>query len=230
MAAKKRKSSAKRKAPKTRTRTRTVVKYRTRRAPKRRRNPSRARAYAKQTIMGINIPGAVRNLLPLLLGALAGKALSRRFSDTGGEMQNWSWSNYLLTLGGGLAASLATTTIFKGSKATAQKVFEGALLLTAYKFLTLEVAPRNHTLDAWFGEDNEEARLIESAAQAIDPYSGLYGEINEQPEGDFQMLGRSYVPALGQILDPATQRMGQYMEPATPGMGNVTDEFEAAYR
>jgi len=226
---KKRKRSTKRKAPRTRTRTRTVVKYRTRRAPKRRRNPSRARTY-RQSIMGINIPGAVKNLLPLLLGALAGKALSKRFSDTGGEMQNWSWSNYLLVLGGGLAASLATTTIFKGTKATAQKVFEGALLLTAYKFLTLEVAPKNTVLDNWFGADDEEARLIESAAQAIDPYSGLYGEITEAPEGDFQMLGQHYVPALGQMLDPATARMGAYLEPATARMGSVTEDFDNAYR
>jgi len=228
MPAKKRKRTTRRKAPKTRTRTRTVVKYRTRRAPqrKRRRNPSTRRG-----IGGINIQGIAKNVLPMLLGALAGKAISKRFSDTGGELQNWSWSNYLLVLAGGFAASLANRHIFRRSAATSQKVMEGAVLLAAYKWLTLEVAPKNSVLANWFGAtDEREAALIESAAAAIDPYSGLYGEITEEAEGDFQMLGQHYVPALGQMLEPATARMGQVLEPATARMGSVTSEFEAAYR
>lgn len=227
----KKKRKKRRAAPKTRTRTRTktVVRYRTRRASKkRRRNPS-GRAYAKQTLLGVNIPGAVKDALPMLLGALAGKAAAKKFALGGGEGDNWSWANYLWCLGGSLIAAFGTQAIFKGKRGTAQKVFTGGMVLAAYKFFTNDIAPRNATLESWFGQDAEEARLIESASRAIDPYSGMFGDVTEQPEGDFQMLGRGYDPSMGQYIEPATPQMGQYIEPATARMGGVTDMFEKAY-
>lgn len=228
----KKKRKKRRAAPKTRTRTsrtKTVVRYRTRSAPKkRRRNPS-ARRYAKQTLLGVNIPGAVKDALPMLLGALAGKAAAKKFALGGAEADNWTWANYLWCLGGSLIAAFGTQAIFKGKRGTAQKVFTGGMVLAAYKFFTNDIAPRNATLESWFGQDAQEARLIESAARSIDPYSGMFGDVTEQPEGDFQMLGRGYDPTMGQYIEPATARMGQYVEPATPGMGGVTDMFEKAY-
>lgn len=232
---KKKKRAKRRAAPKTRTkyRTKTVVRYRTRKAPKRRRNPSRAGSFARQTIAGVNIGGAVKNALPMLLGALAGKAAAKKFAAGGGEMDNWTWSNYLWALGGGLLAALGTSAIFKGKRAVSQRIFEGALLLTAYKFFTNDVAPRNSTLESWFGEDEEEARLIESAAAAIDPYSGLFGEITEAAEGDFQMLGNHYVPSgvMGGQVTPAGARLGAVVDPAGPRLGvdPTTVNFDQAY-
>ncbi len=246
MARKRKRKTTRRTRPKarTRTRTKTVVRYRTRRAPRRRRNPSRVGRYAKSTILGVNIPGAVKNVLPLLLGALAGKVMAKKFSDTGGEKQDWGWNNYLLCLAGGLIAAVGNQAVFRGSKGTSQKIFEGALLITAYKFFTGEIAPKNATLENWFGQtDEEEARLIESAAQAIDPYSGIFGDISAEPM-DFQHLGQHYVPAnmlgqhyapadmLGQSLAPATARLGAAVEPATARLGadQWTQFFDEAYR
>jgi hypothetical protein len=193
----------------------------------------------------VNIPGALKNALPMFLGALAGKAAAKKFADGGAETDNWTWANYLWCLGGGLIAALGTSAIFKGGRATSQRIFEGALLLTGYKFFTNDVAPRNSTLESWFGQDDaREAALIESAARAIDPYSGIFGEITEAPEGDFQMLGQHYVPAsamgqhyvpasvLGQAVTPATSRLGQIIEPATARLGQdpTTKFFDEAYR
>lgn len=229
--AKKRRKTRRRAAPKTRTRTKTVVRYRTRR--RRRRNPSRAGVYARQTLAGVNIGGAVKNALPMLLGALAGKAAAKKFAAGGAEADNWTWANYLWCLGGGFIAALGTSAIFKGKRAVAQRIFEGALLLTGYKFFTNDVAPRNTTLESWFGQDEEEARLMESAARVIDPYAGLFGEVTEYPEGDFEMLGQHYVPAsvLGQAVTPATARLGQIIEPATARLGLDTSKFfDEAYR
>jgi len=226
--AKRRKRRTTKPRARTRTRTKTVVRYRTRRAPKRRRrrNPSRAGGWARATIAGVNFPGAIKGTLPMLLGALAGKAAAKKFADGGAESDNWTWANYLWCLGGGLIAALGTSAIFKGGRGTAQKIFEGALLLTGYKFFTNDVAPRNATLESWFGQDDaREAALIESAARAIDPYSGIFGAITEAPEGDFQMLGQYVEPAgarLGAIVEPAGTRLGQ--------IDQTTKFFDEAYR
>lgn len=230
--AKKRKKS-RRKAPKTRTRTRTKVVYRTRSSPKRRRrrNPSRG-AYIKQTIAGVNIPGAFRDALPMLTGALIGKAAAKKFALGGGEMENWTWANYLWCLGGGLIAGFATSALLKGSRATAQKMFTGALILTGYKFFTNEIAPKNATLESWFGQDTNLVR-------SIDPYAGLFGQVYEQPEGDYEMMGQHYVPAnmAGETVVPATARLGfggETVVPATARLGVdaaiASQAMEAAYR
>lgn len=215
-----------------RTRTKTVVRYRTRKAPKRRRrNPSSS--FARTTLAGVNLGGAVKNALPMLLGALAGKAAAKKFAAGGAESDNWTWANYLWALGGGLIAALGTSAIFKGKRAVSQRIFEGALLLTAYKFFTNDVAPRNSTLESWFGEDETEARLIESAAAAIDPYAGLFGDITEAAEGDFQMLGQHYTPAgvMGGTVQQAGPRLGAVVEQAGPRLGvdPTTVNFDQAY-
>lgn len=216
-----------------RTRTKTVVRYRTRKPAKRRRNPSRSRSGIAQTIAGVNLGGAVKNALPMLLGALAGKAAAKKFAAGGAESDNWTWANYLWALGGGLIAALGTSAIFKGKRAVSQRIFEGALLLTAYKFFTNDVAPRNSTLESWFGQDDDEARLIESAAAAIDPYAGLFGDITEAAEGDFQMLGQHYVPSstMGGVVQPAGPRLGGVVQQAGPRLGAdpTTINFDQAY-
>lgn len=149
---------------------------------KRRANPSKVKyvtRYATQTIAGIRMWSAAKSVIPMLLGAASAKFAAKRFTEGGAEGDNWTWKNYLFGLLGGTVAAIGTSALLKRTNA-AQKVFEGALLLTAYKFLTNEVAPQNPTLEAWFGEDED-----------IDPYEGVgqeyeeYGDIWRGEETDY---------------------------------------------
>ena len=199
-----------------------------------RRGKGRTRAVArklglfgKQTIMGLNIPTALKNTLPLFLGALAGKFVAKRFADSGSETDNWTWKNYLFCAGGaGLAAILLQAITRRPG--LGQKVFEGGMLLTAYKLWTNDIAPRNATLQSWFGADADED------IDSIDPYAGLFGEVTEQAEGDYEQepVSGYFRPIGGQVM-PATAQLGGIMQGAGGQLGaetNVTSMFDQAYR
>ena len=128
---------------------------------RRRRNPSRARRaarYTRQTLGGINMMGAAKSMVPLVVGALAAKFAAKKFAPGGGEMENWNWKNYALAAVGGFIAAFGTSALLR-KRAAAQKVFEGALLLIGYKLFTNELAPMNQFTEAWFGQDTD-----------VDPY------------------------------------------------------------
>lgn len=143
---------------------------------KRRKNPSRAKTvyrYSRSTLGGINMMGAAKSTVPLLFGALVAKFAAKKFAAGGAEGDNWSWKNYLLAAAGGLAAAFGTNALLRKPKAS-QKVFEGALLLIAYKLFTNDIAPLNTYTDDWF-----------SGADDFDPYSGAdLGEPGDLWTGD----------------------------------------------
>lgn len=215
--------------------------YRTRRRSGR-RYARRVGAYAKSTIMGLNIPAAAKNALPLFLGALLAKAAAKKLADSGGENENWTWKNYLLAMAGGAGGAILAQAIFK-RPGLAQKILEGATLLTLYKVWTNEIAPKNATLQAWFGADDESADpyagLMQDAdpyaglMEDADPYAGLFGPVTESPEGDYTADGLAYRGYGGRVVD-AGPRMGGDVVDAGPRMGGVsqqvTEMFNRAYR
>lgn len=213
--------------------------------PRRRRrarhNPSRARAYLGRTIGGINLTGAMKAALPMLLGALAFKFAGKRWGGEGGaETDNWSARHYLFGAIGGFVAAFATSALFKGTRATAQRVAEGAMLMAAYKIFTLEIAPRQESLNAWFGQDDESLPELPAGG-----YKGLgAGDLLQTPQGTYvlgadgewrpaddgnRMLGEGVRP-----VDPTMGRLGfgDVVRPVDPSMGHlgaVIDDFKRAY-
>lgn len=194
---------------------------------KKRKNPKKSKAirrYTRQTLGGVNMMGAMRSTVPLLFGALVAKFAAKKFADGGAEGDNWTWKNYLLALAGGFTAAFLTSATLK-KKAAAQKVFEGSLLLIAYKVFTNEIAPQNPSLESWFGgnEDN------------FDPYSGV-GDNGDIWAGD----NEDYVKGIDGYWRPASEShrlppgrsMGDVMVPPDPrygGMGDVMVPPDSRY-
>jgi len=211
-----------------------------RRRRKARTNPSRARAYLGKTIGGINLTGAMKAALPMLLGALAFKFAGKKWGGEGGaETDNWTAKHYLFGALGGFAAAFATSALFKGTRATAQRVAEGAMLMAAYKIFTLEIAPRQESLNAWFGQDDEALPELPAGG-----YKGLgAGDILETPQGSY-VLGADgeWRPVndgnrmLGAVspVDPTMGRLGGLgmvspVDPTMGQMGSVIDDFKRIY-
>jgi len=211
-----------------------------RRRRKARHNPGRARAYIGTTIGGINLMGAMKAALPMLLGALAFKFAGKKWGGEGGaETDNWSARHYLFGAIGGFVAAFATSALFKGTRATAQRVAEGAMLMAAYKIFTLEIAPRQESLNAWFGQDDEALPELPAGG-----YKGLgAGDILETPQGSY-VLGADgeWRPVndgnrmLGAVspVDPTMGRLGGLgmvspVDPTMGQMGSVIDDFKRIY-
>lgn len=230
-------------------------KRRTTKRRKTRRNPSSRRTtrrtvtrYAQGTLGGVNIMGAVKNSLPLLLGAVAAKFAAKRFAEGGGEMDDWNWKNYLLALAGGMVAAIGTSAILKGRGNLAQKIFEGSILIVGYKIFTTELAPKNATLSSWFSgmgqlpEGNEYGQIWQGdETDYVQGYDGFYRPIDESHRLPATAGFGEIVPAtatmgyFGDEIVPASGSMGQEEEEAViatakPISTSISKEFENAYR
>mgnify|MGYP000739870988 CR=1 FL=1 len=185
-----RKKTAARKTASTTKETKPLEKKRRKYSKKRtrRRNPNGGGG--GRNILGVNMFGAVKSGVPLLFGALCAKFAAKKFASGGGEMDNWTWKNYLLGLTGGLIAAFGTGAILR-KRAAAQKVFEGALLLVGYKLFTNDIATQNQTLESWFGADDD-----------FDPYGDLSDGM-----GDIWQSGSSnYVRGVDGYWRPSDER------------------------
>lgn len=189
-------------------------------AIKKRKNPPAKkrsyRRYARQTLGGVNMMGAVRSTVPLLFGALVAKFAAKKFAEGGAESDNWTWKNYLLALAGGFTAAFLTSATLK-KRAAAQKVFEGSLLLIAYKLFTNEIAPQNPSLESWFGATDE-----------FDPYSGMGYDTGDEGDlwaGDnedhIKGIDGYWRPVSESHRLPAANRMGDVMVAPDPRYGDV---------
>jgi len=211
----------------------TIIRYRAKKNPSRRRRYARAAyAYTKGAIGGVHIGGALRSTLPLLIGALSAKFAAKKFTDDkGAEGDNWTWKNYGLALVGGFVAAVAASAIFKGRKDTAQKVMEGAFLLTAYKIFVNEIASSNDTLKTWFSDDDAAYPDMSGYMGAGDEQTAEPGDL-WQGDGQTWVMGEDYqwrpvdgmnrvplVAGLGDSLVPSEPRMGDSLEPVSPRMG-----------
>lgn len=236
----------KRRAPR---KTKTIVKYRTRKNPK--RAIKRAGSYAKQQILGVNVTGALKSTIPLLLGALACKFAAKKFTDGGADDENWTWKNYAFGLLGGMVAAFGAQALFKTRSGTTQKILEGAFLLTVYKIFVNEIATSNSTMDEWFGEDDALPDYDGLGAEDMGPSaflppgtSGVMGDIwqgDDQdfvqgPDGAWRPIDEGHrepmnVTGLGDddMLRPVTPQMGadfgdDMLRPVTPQMGDFDPE------
>jgi len=202
----------------------------------------RSAAFIGKTIGGINLTGAMKAALPMLLGALAFKFSAKKWGGEGGaETDNWSARHYLFGAIGGFVAAFATSALFKGTRATAQRVAEGAMLMAAYKIFTLEIAPRQESLNAWFGQDDEALPELPAGG-----YKGLgAGDLLQTPQGTYvlgadgewrpaddgnRMLGDRVSP-----VDPTMGRLGGFgdrvspVDPTMGRLGGMIDDFKRAY-
>lgn len=241
--------SKKKKTTRTKTKTKTIVKY---------RNPSTAKKaakasgrYARRTIAGVNMGGAVRSVIPLFLGFCSAQFVAKKFGDVGGATENWSWKEYLLGPLGGFLVAAATSAVFKAKGPTAQKVFEGALAYTMWQFWRNEVIVTNDTLEEWFGEDDYDLPLYDGIGADEDDwihpdYQGVGeddeaepGDLWDEGDGNYQVLGADYkwrpiddmqrVAGMGDSVTPFNPTMGDSVTPFNPTMGDIVDKYDKAY-
>jgi hypothetical protein len=113
------------------------------------------------------------------------------------------------------------------------------MLMAAYKIFTLEIAPRQESLNAWFGQDDEALPELPAGG-----YKGLgAGDILETPQGSY-VLGADgeWRPVndgnrmLGAVspVDPTMGRLGGLgmvspVDPTMGQMGSVIDDFKRIY-
>lgn len=162
----------------------TIVRYRTKKNPSRaKRALAAAKGFGAQTIAGINLGGALKGTIPLLLGALAAKFAAKKFTDGGADNESWTWKNYAFSLLGGFVTAFGAQAIFKTKPGTTQKIFEGAMLLTAYKVFINEIVPQNASMQTWFGEDDALPDYDGVGAYGQpDYYRQMYGQADMGPE------------------------------------------------
>ena len=210
----------------------------------RRRNPSRAAralSYGGSTIAGINIGGALKSSLPLLVGALAAKFAAKKFTaDDGSEGANWTWKNYGFSLLGGFVAAVATSAIFKSRAGAAQRVMEGAFLITGYKIFVNEIAAQNSTLQAWFSADEQPSMIGQDAGQVPVQAGAIVHGQDGQPyvmgqDGMWRPISEAHrLPAgqyYGDAVVPVRADMGDAVVPVRADMGDdLASRFKAAYR
>ena len=200
---------------------------------KKRRNPASSR---QRGPIANALQSSVRTLVPMFLGAMAAKAAARKFTEGGAEADNWTWKNYLWAAGAGaLVAGTWYTATRK--RASAQRIFEGALFLIGYKLITNELASKSPSLNAWFGADDD---------TGFDPYAGVnyYGDVGDIWTGDqadyVQGIDGAWRPVdeshrlpqpenYGDVLVPASSRYGGFgdilVEP-NARFGNIEAEME----
>jgi len=220
-----------------------VVKYRTRvKTVNRYRKP-------KQTILGgINVGGALKDMLPLMCGALLAKFTAKKFAEGGAEGDNWTWKNYGWGLLGTTVAAVGTAALFRRSR-IAQKVFEGGLLLLAYKIFTNELAPKSQYLDSWFGADEDiypdmngfggpeaekwdlnegdiyqgdETDYVYGADQAWRPVDEMHREVSGA-------LIEQRDPSFGALIEKADPSFGVDIERADPTFGSLETLYQKMY-
>ena len=215
--------SPKRKSGGSRSKTKTVVRYREKKNPtKKRRAARRVGTTAKGLFGAVNPVGAAVNTIPLLVGALAAKFAAKKFADGGEDDSNWTWKNYGFALLGGFVVSLAAGAIFKSKKGVAQKVMEGAFMLTAYKVFINEIAAKNDSLDTWFGDDPM-VDLPELSSGDIVDEEYVYGD------GGYLPINESHrLPMVGDAVVPVDPSLGQLV-PVNPTMGAPAMDFSRGY-
>lgn len=213
-------------------------------------------AYARQTFLGINIFDAFKSTFPLLLGALSAKFAAKKFApedSPGSEGDNWTWKNYGLALIGGFVAAWIGSAIFRGRRSIAQKIMEGAFLLTAYKIFTNEIAPANEYLESWFGEDEDYLPEMGQDIYPTDIMEGTNNELEARPgdiwqaqggeqyvmgsDGAWRPIGEGhripqFTDGVGDDVQPVDPTMGDDVQPVDPtmgGMGQVVSAFKRKY-
>lgn len=214
----------------------TIIKYRTRKNPsKTRRLARRAGAYGKQTLLGVNVQGAIKSTVPLLLGALACKFAAKKFADGGADGENWTWKNYAFGLVGGFVVAFGCQAVFKTKAGTTQKILEGALLLIGYKLFVNELAPTNDSLETWFGGDDDDASEYLPEMTGWEGMGDIYqdGEVDyiQGEDGAWRPMDDDHRMPGGmgstEQLEPPTAEMGftEQLEPPTREMGDSEDSF-----
>ena len=99
---------------------------------------------------------AARNVVPLFLGALTAKIAVNKFTEGGSETQRWTWSNVGVAVLSGFVVALGASAVFGAKYKVAQRILEGAMLITAYKAFTTQLAPKWGWTETWFGADDDE--------------------------------------------------------------------------
>ena len=174
-------------------------KRKTTRRRKPRRNPSTSRKprrnpSVRKICSGLNVQGALKNVLPTQIGMFAAKFAAKRFGDFGAteiDPESWNWASYLK---GGLGAFVAALGAQALKPAWGQKVLEGGINLMAYKVIENELIAGNETAERWLGQGpvyedeggaymigqdgsaypvDERHRLPEVAGAALEPVGSL---------------------------------------------------------
>jgi len=215
--------------------------------PASRSRARRAAAFGRSAIGGINIGGAARSALPMIVGALLTKFAAKKWGGdpSATEGENWTWKHYIVGLLGGFAGAFATSAIFKGRREIAQKVFEGSMLLTLYKILINEVAAKNESLTTWFGQDDESLPELPANYKGLRGDGYAPGQVYEADEAVYVKgndgfwrpvndAGRANQVSgfLGDVVrpvDPTMGYLGDVVRPVDPTMGHLgqTDAAKA---
>lgn len=123
-------------------------------------NPTRVRRAARalgKTLMGMNIKSALGNVPPAVLGMMAAKWASKRFSEGGAseiDPESWTWGSYLKGAAGAFLGGFLAQNVRAG---WGQKVLEGGLNLMVYKLVQNELIPKSEWAQGQFGEGDQAA-------------------------------------------------------------------------
>lgn len=123
---------------------------------KKKKNPSAksiaksAGRRAKATWLGLNVGSAFKSSPARIGGMFAGRWVARRFGSGAADHEEWSFADYMWTVGGGFVAGALVENIRKGS---GQKFLEGAIALAGYHALQDKVVSSSDFLESQFGDD-----------------------------------------------------------------------------
>jgi hypothetical protein len=141
----------------------------------RRKNPSggRAKKYARaagsRLTSGLNIKGALKELIPLELGALAARFAKNKGTPAPDlDIEAWTWQTYAKTAGASLLAGMVANLVKPGS---GHKVMLGGLFFTFDNLIRRELIERSEWAVSNLGAGESDQMYVDSDGN---PY---YGEL-----------------------------------------------------
>ncbi|MDJ0766293.1 MAG: hypothetical protein QNJ97_25155 [Myxococcota bacterium] len=172
---------------------------------------------AKSALEKVNLAASLKKQPALVGGIFAAKFGANKFSDSGGDLEDWDMKAYL---GAGLGAYVGGLLAENIKAGAGQKVLDAGLAYTLFKALRNELIGRSEWATKHFGQDELHPDYYEGEEydQPGDVLVGRSGERlvltddgwREMDESD-RMMGQAVVPAspvLGQAVVPADARLG----------------------
>jgi len=178
----------------------------------------KAKGRAKLSFAGLHIGEAAKTGMFAAIGILAAQASAKKFADSGGVADNWTWKNYLLALAGSGVVAFAVSALTGGRTKAPQAILAGGFAYTGWKLFQSEVVQGNPKLEEYFGEEPTVDGVGFGADELHPDYQGYgtpqQGDLWQGDDGSSYVMGEQ-----GWLPTDESHRIGDDIAQVNPRMG-----------
>jgi len=215
-----------------------------------RKNPSaghyakRALHHARGFLSGLGLGDAAKFAGGALLGMAASFLARKKFGKADKFSDKWEMRDYLMTILGGVGASLLAKNAFRASPNTAHNILKGSIAVVMLKVLQDQIIPQSSTMQAWFGGEAGEGAwngygaadpyLLGASAETYQPGDLYLGESGETfvmgEDGQWRPVDESHRMLGESLVSPGSLGEEMYGESlVSPGSLGGADPYAVAY-